>query len=40
MGPMGLDMIAKDRMMLRPEKIKGIDQLRAILDMAKSLEGV
>jgi heterodisulfide reductase subunit C len=40
MGSMGLEMVAKDRMSLRPEKIKGMDQLRAILDKAKSLEGV
>jgi heterodisulfide reductase subunit C len=39
-GPMGLEMIVKDRMPLRPERIKGIDQLRTILDTAKSLEGV
>jgi len=39
-GSMGLEMVAKDRMKLRPDKIKGMDQLRAILDTAKSLEGV
>jgi heterodisulfide reductase subunit C/quinone-modifying oxidoreductase subunit QmoC len=39
-GPMGLEMISKDRMALRPEKIKGIGQLRAILETAKSLEGM
>lgn len=39
-GPMALEMIAKDRMMLRPEKIRQVDQLRTILDAAKSLEGV
>lgn len=39
-GPMALEMFVKDRLTLRPEKIKAVDQLRAILDKAKSLEGV
>ncbi len=33
-----LDMLAKDRMSLRPDRIRGIDQLRAILDKAKLQE--
>jgi len=37
-GPLALDMLSKDRMSLRPDRIKGIDQLRAILDKAKSME--
>ena len=37
-GPLALDMLSKDRMSLRPDRIKGIGQLRAILDKAKSLE--
>ena len=37
-GPLALEMLAKDRMSLRPDRIHGIDQLRAILDKAKSLE--
>jgi len=39
-GPLALEMLAKDRMALRPDRIQGIDQLRAILDKAKSLEAV
>jgi heterodisulfide reductase subunit C len=37
-GPLALEMLVKDRMSLRPDRIQGIDQLRAILDKAKSLE--
>ena len=37
-GPLALHMLSKDRMSLRPDRIKGIGQLRAILDKAKSLE--
>ncbi len=40
MGPMGLELLAKQRMALRPERIKGIKQLRAILEKAKTLEAV
>jgi heterodisulfide reductase subunit C len=40
LGPFALDMIRRDRIALRPEKIKGIDQLRKILDKAKTMEGV
>jgi heterodisulfide reductase subunit C len=36
----GLGMLSKDRLALRPERIEHIDQLRAILDRAKALEGV
>jgi len=35
----GLGMLTKERLSLRPEKIKNIDQLRAILKKAKTLEG-
>ena len=37
-GPLALDMLSKDRMSLRPDRIRGIDQLRAILDKAKLQE--
>jgi heterodisulfide reductase subunit C len=40
LGPFALDMIRRDRIALRPERIKGIDQLRKILDKAKTMEGV
>lgn len=40
LGPFALNMLTKDRLSLRPERIKGIDQLRAILDKAKTLESV
>lgn len=36
----GLGMLSKDRMDLRPKKIKAIDQLKAILDKAKELDEV
>jgi heterodisulfide reductase subunit C len=37
-APFALTMLTKDRLQLRPERIKGIDQLRAILNKAKTLE--
>ncbi len=37
-APFALTMLAKNRLQLRPDRIKGIGQLRAILNMAKSLE--
>jgi heterodisulfide reductase subunit C len=40
MAPMGLGMLSKRRMSLKPKKIKGIDQLQAILNRAKDLEMV
>lgn len=40
MAPMGLGMLSKRRMDLRPNKIKGIDQLQAILQKAKEVEAV
>jgi heterodisulfide reductase subunit C len=40
LGPFALSMFTKDRLSLRPERIEGIQQLRAILDKAKTLEGV
>jgi heterodisulfide reductase subunit C len=39
MAPMGLGMLRKGRMDLRPKKIKGIEELKAILAKAKELEG-
>ncbi|MGD8603431.1 MAG: 4Fe-4S dicluster domain-containing protein [Anaerolineales bacterium] len=38
LGGFALDMLTKDRLALRPEKIKGIDQLKSILNEAKRLE--
>jgi heterodisulfide reductase subunit C len=38
MAPMGLGMLNKKRMNLRPKSIKGIDQLQTILNKAKELE--
>jgi heterodisulfide reductase subunit C len=40
LGPFALDMIRRNRIALRPERIKDIDQLRKILDKAKTMEGV
>jgi hypothetical protein len=31
-------MLSKDRLSMRPERIKGIDQLQAILSKAKEME--
>jgi heterodisulfide reductase subunit C len=39
-GPLALEMISKDRMALRPHRIKAMSQLRAILDAAKAQEAV
>jgi heterodisulfide reductase subunit C len=39
-GPMALQMLAKDRLPLRPRPIKGIKQLQAILRRARELGGV
>jgi len=38
-GPMALGMMLKDRLAVRPARIKGIAQLRAVLAKAKNLEG-
>jgi heterodisulfide reductase subunit C len=38
MGGLGWGMFSKGRMEFRPKKIKGLDQLKAILDKAKELE--
>lgn len=38
MAGMGLGMISRRRMTVRPRRIKGIDQLKAILEKAKTLE--
>jgi heterodisulfide reductase subunit C len=40
LGSFGLEMISKDRISLRPDRIKGIEQLQAILNKAKTLESV
>ena len=39
MAPMALGMLRRGRMDLTPNRIKGIDQLRAILDKAKEIGG-
>ncbi len=39
MGPMALAMMARGRVHLRPNRIKAIRQLRAILDKAKEIGG-
>jgi len=38
MAPMGLGMLTKQRMDIRPHKIEGIKQLTKILDRAKEME--
>jgi heterodisulfide reductase subunit C/quinone-modifying oxidoreductase subunit QmoC len=38
LGSFALDMLSKDRLAITPERIEGIDQLRAILNKAKELE--
>jgi heterodisulfide reductase subunit C len=38
MAPMGIGMLRKGRMDLTPKKIKGMDQLKSILERAKELE--
>lgn len=38
-GPMALGMMLKDRLAVRPARIKGIAQLKAVLAKAKTLEG-
>ena len=38
LGGFALDMLSKDRLSMRPERIKGIDQLQAILSKAKEME--
>ncbi len=40
MAPMGLGMLTKRRLTFAPKRIKGMDQLKAILERAKELEGV
>jgi len=39
-GPMGLGMLTKKRLSMKPKQIQGIDQLTAILERAKELEAV
>jgi len=38
MAPMGLGMLSKKRMDIKPRRIEGIDQLKAVLNRAKELE--
>jgi heterodisulfide reductase subunit C/quinone-modifying oxidoreductase subunit QmoC len=38
MAPMGWGLLTKQRMTITPKRIKGIKQLKAILDRAKELE--
>ena len=38
-APFALNMLAKNRLVMRPERIKGIQQLKSILAKAKELEG-
>ncbi len=38
MAPMGLGMLRKGRMDLAPKPIKGVNELKAILNKAKQLE--
>ena len=40
MAPMGLGLLSKKRLQMTPNRIKGIDQLKAILERAKEIEGV
>ena len=40
MAPMGMGMLSKKRMSLRPKRIQHMDQLKAILERAKELEAV
>ena len=40
LGPFALGMLLKNRLAFRPERIEGVDQLRAILNKAKELEAV
>jgi heterodisulfide reductase subunit C len=40
LGTFALDMLRRDRLALTPSSIKSIEQLRAILNKAKELEGV
>jgi heterodisulfide reductase subunit C len=39
LAPMGLNMLKRGRMDLTPHKIKGMEQLTAILEKARALEG-
>jgi heterodisulfide reductase subunit C len=39
MAPMGFGMLTRRRMSLKPTRIKGMDQLKAVLKRAKELEG-
>lgn len=38
MAPMGLGLLSRERMKIRPRRIEGIDQLKAILARAKEIE--
>lgn len=39
MAPMGMGLLSKQRMSITPKRIKGINQLKAILQRAKEIEG-
>lgn len=39
LGPLGLKMFSHGRMSLRPSRIRNIDQLKAILNKAREIEG-
>ncbi len=39
MAPMGMGLLSKQRMSITPKRIKGIQQLKAILKRAKEIEG-
>jgi heterodisulfide reductase subunit C/quinone-modifying oxidoreductase subunit QmoC len=40
MTPMGLGLLSKKRMDIKPRRIEAVDQLKAILNRAKELEAV
>ncbi|UCH60128.1 MAG: 4Fe-4S dicluster domain-containing protein [Anaerolineales bacterium] len=40
MAPMGLGLLSKQRMEITPHRIEGINQLKAILQLAKELEAI
>jgi len=39
-GPLVIEMFRRDRMALRPDRIRGLDQLRAILEAARAQEAM
>jgi hypothetical protein len=38
-GPLAVGLFLKDRLAVRPHKIRGLRQLQAVLERAKALEG-